>query len=68
MITSVIAVVVSQLVGGIVGGIMDMTTFVLVLSVVALVVVAIVGVNWFLRRHRFDLRDWAWSHGHAGQE
>ena len=63
MITSVIAVVVSQLVGG-----MDMTTFVLVLSVVAVVVVAIVGVNWFLRRHRFDLRDWAWSHGHAGQE
>ena len=59
MITSVIAVVVSQLVGG-----MDMTTFVLVLSVVAL---AIVVVNWF-RRHRFDLRDWAWSHGHAGQE
>jgi len=64
VITSVIAVVVSQLVGGIVGGIMDMTTFVLVLSVVAL---AIVVVNWF-RRHRFDLRDWAWSHGHAGQE
>lgn len=64
MITSVIAVVVSQLVGG-----MDMTTFVLVLSVVAVVVVAIVGVNWWwFRRHRFGLRDWAWSHGHAGQE